>query len=145
MGYHRAGFTEIVGVDNRPQKNYPFTFVQGDALEYLAAHGAAFDVIHASPPCQKYTTLRGMWNHKPDHPDLVDPTRQLLRALGKPSVIENVPGAPLRRGAVMLCGTMFGLGTADGRAELRRHRYFEVTPPIAAALLSVGASSSSGW
>jgi len=27
----------------------------------------------------------------------------------------------------MLCGTMFGLRTADGRAELRRHRYFELS------------------
>ena len=125
MGYHRAGFDEVVGVDIKPQKRYPFTFVQGDALEYLRAHGQEFDAIHASPPCQKYTTLRGMWNHKPDHPDLVDPTRDALEAIGKPWVIENVPGAPLRA-LLMLCGTMFGLATADGRAELRRHRYFEL-------------------
>ena len=48
MGYHRAGF-EVTGVDIAPQKNYPFEFVQTDALEYLAEHGKNFDVIHASP------------------------------------------------------------------------------------------------
>jgi hypothetical protein len=31
----------------------------------------------------------------------------------------------------MLCGTMFGLVTPDGRAELRRHRLFETSWPIA--------------
>lgn len=57
VGYHRAGFTEIVGVDNKPQPRYPFTFVLGDALEYVREHGREFDAIHASPPCQKFTTL----------------------------------------------------------------------------------------
>ena len=50
MGYYRAGFTEIVGVGNRPQKRYPFEFVLGDALEYVGRYGRKFDVVHASPP-----------------------------------------------------------------------------------------------
>jgi DNA (cytosine-5)-methyltransferase 1 len=36
VGYNRAGFTEIIGVDLTAQPRYPFTFVQADALEYLA-------------------------------------------------------------------------------------------------------------
>ena len=57
MGYHKAGF-DVVGVDICPQKNYPFEFHQGDALEFMAAHGHEFDAIHASPPCQAYSETR---------------------------------------------------------------------------------------
>lgn len=120
MGYSRAGF-EVVGVDIKHQKRYPFEFHQGDALRYVAEHWREFDAIHASPPCQAFTALRTMPNAK-EHPDLVWPTRLLLIASGLPYVIENVPGAPLTP-SVILCGTMFGLGVRD--AELRRHRLFE--------------------
>jgi len=121
MGYSRAGF-DVVGVDIKHQKNYPFEFIQGDALDYLREHGAEFDAIHASPPCQAYTSLQRMPNTRKDHPQLVDATREALEATGLPWVIENVPGAPLIEPAV-LCGTMFGLG--DDELELRRHRLFE--------------------
>jgi DNA (cytosine-5)-methyltransferase 1 len=49
-GYRRAGF-DVTGVDIKAQPNNPHRFVQGDALEYLAAHGQDYDAIHASPPC----------------------------------------------------------------------------------------------
>lgn len=116
MGYYRAGF-DVVGVDIAPQPRYPFAFHQGDALEYCAAHGHEFDVIHASPPCQRYTVGRKIHNSGERHPDLVGPTREALRSTGKPFVIENVPGAPLLS-PVVLCGTMFGLCVF-------RHRLFE--------------------
>jgi DNA (cytosine-5)-methyltransferase 1 len=120
MGYHRAGF-DVVGVDCRPQKHYPFQFHQADAFEYLEAHGHEFDVIHASPPCQAFTDLKRMYNAK-QHPDLLTPMREVLRLTGKPYVIENVEGAPMQN-YFTLCGSMFTLGTQD--AELRRHRRFE--------------------
>lgn len=125
MGYHRAGF-DVVGVDIAPQKHYPFIFVQGDALEYCAAHGHEFDVIHASPPCQVHSalaTLHAKNGYFNKHADLVPQTRELLQSIGKPYVIENVEGAPLID-PVMLCGTMFGLG-------VRRHRLFECDPMVA--------------
>lgn len=125
MGYRRAGF-EVVGVDFKPMPRYPFDFYQADALAYLAEHGHEFDAIHASPPCQKYCTLTKGLHPEAEHPDLVAPVRQLLRATGKPYVIENVIGAPLIN-PVMLCGTMFGLGVAAASAELRRHRIFETS------------------
>lgn len=116
MGYSRAGFDEIVGVDIKPQPRYPFQFVQGDALEYARLFGAGFDVIHASPPCQRYSVANNI--HADDsHPDLVPETRTLLEVLGRPFVIENVPGAPLRC-PIVLCGLSFGLG-------VKRHRLFE--------------------
>lgn len=130
MGYHRAGF-EVVGVDNRPQPHYPFEFVQADALEYCARHGAEFDVIHASPPCQAYSGMRritiSIYGSAPEHPDLVYDTRLVLENTGRVWVIENVQNSPLRT-QIILCGASMGL------AGLARHRHFEssvllVQPP----------------
>lgn len=116
MGYAWAGACEIVGVDIKAQRRYPFTFVQGDALEYLAEYGHEFDFIHASPPCQVHSKAQVIRNN--EHPDLVGPTRDLLLEIGKPFVIENVVGAPLVD-PILMCGSMFpGLRTY-------RHRLFE--------------------
>ena len=117
VGYSQAGFTDIVGVDIVPQPNYPFTFIQGDALA-PPVELDGFDLIHASPPCQAFTKTGWAYRfgYHANHADLIEPTRQLLT--GVPYVIENLPGAPVRPDLV-LCGSAFGLG-------VRRHRYFEV-------------------
>lgn len=120
VGYYRAGFDEIVGVDIKRQRRYPFQFVQADALEYVRQHGHEFDMIHASPPCQVYSVTAPLSNG--NHPDLIVPTRAALQATGKPYVIENVEGAPLLE-PIMLCGTMFGL-------RVQRHRLFEIEPKL---------------
>lgn len=124
MGYHRAGF-DVVGVDINPQPNYPFTFVQADAISFVRANGHRFDAIHASPPCQAYSV---MTQSRPgladEYPDLVDATREAMIATGKPYVIENVPRSPLRD-PITLCGFMFGL-------PLYRHRLFEANFPLVA-------------
>lgn len=134
VGYHRAGF-DVIGVDNRPQKRYPFPFLQEDAIETLrnlcAGKSLVFGThrirlndiaaIHASPPCQAFssgTNLQRMRGNATDHPDLIEPTRRLLNDSGRPWIIENVPGAPLARGAIMLCGLTFNL-------KVFRHRFFE--------------------
>lgn len=124
-GYADAGF-RVIGVDVEPQPNYPYEFVQADLLvflERLLAGGTwewlglgVFDAVHASPPCQGYSTQTA---DRTKHPRLIEPVRELLRATGLPYVIENVEGA--RReliDPVRLCGSSFGL-------DLRRHRYFE--------------------
>jgi DNA (cytosine-5)-methyltransferase 1 len=68
-----------------------------------------------------------MWNARKDHPDLLPPTRQRLRAAGVPWVIENVPGAPMAP-LVMMCGSAFGLGIPG--YQLRRHRWFELSDDV---------------
>lgn len=122
MGYHRAGF-EVVGVDIEPQPRFPFEFIQADAMVFPLD---GFDAIHASPPCQRFCTLKRMYNALP-HDDLLTPTRTRLRESGLPYIIENVVGAPMQD-YIVLCGTAFDLGVDD--AELWRHRRFEVEPLI---------------
>lgn len=120
MGLHRAGF-DVTGVDIEPQKRYPFKFVLGDALEYVAEHGREYDLVIAGPPCQLYCVMAHM--SKGGYPDLVGPTREALQATGRPYIIENVPGAPLIN-PIKLCGTMFpGL-------RVIRHRLFECWPTL---------------
>lgn len=119
-GYHRAGF-EVVGVDIKPQPRYPFKFHQADALEFLQRHQHEFDIFHASPPCQKYSRITKI-SGKKNYPDLLQPTIDALEETGKPYIVENVPGAPMKN-YLVLCGTMFGL-------SVFRHRHFMCNPPI---------------
>ncbi|MER6158522.1 SAM-dependent methyltransferase [Streptomyces sp. NPDC001868] len=115
-GYADAGF-DVTGVDTEPQPRYPHRFVQADALAFVREHGAGFDFIHASPPCQFYSDTQRLTGNA--HPDLIAPTRAALEATGRPYVIENVRGAvPHLHAPVLLCGGMFAL-------ETYRHRYFE--------------------
>jgi DNA (cytosine-5)-methyltransferase 1 len=114
-GYQLAGF-HVTGVDHRPQPRYVGdAFVQADAIDYCLQYGHLFDFVHASPTCQRYSVTKSL--HANEYPDLVPATRDALIATGRPYVIENVVGAPLRE-PVMLCGQMFGLA-------LYRHRLFE--------------------
>ncbi len=110
MGYHRAGF-EVVGVDIEPQKYYPFEFHQADALTYPLD---GFDVIHASPPCQDYCSLKVFSGGT--YPRLIEPVYARLMGAHVPFVIENSPRAPMP-GSIVLCGTMFDL-------PIQRHRAF---------------------
>lgn len=129
MGYHQAGFDEIVGVDISPQPNYPFTFIQGDALR-PPVDLTAFDLIHASPPCQDYS--RAMRHLSAPTPALIPETLRLLESSARPWILENVPGAPLPTAptlfgeyGVELCGSMFEL-------RVRRHRLFQCSFPVTA-------------
>ncbi|MEV4425006.1 DNA methylase [Streptomyces sp. NPDC049602] len=126
-GYHRAGF-DVVGVDIAPRPNYPFAFVQADALEYLSNLIATGEIeryafVHTSPPCQAGCALTVGTNRSMGwggtHVDLVPPTRVLLEASGLPYVIEQPNGKAEIRKDVWLCGEMFSLGVL-------RHRNFEL-------------------
>jgi DNA (cytosine-5)-methyltransferase 1 len=127
-GYVRAGF-EVHGVDAARQPNFlasgASAFIQADALEYLRQHWREYDIIHASPPCQRYSRCRFTPPCRgKDYPDLLPATLQALAQIARPWVVENVEDA--RRympGAIRLCGTMFHL-------PLQRHRLFLSSHPL---------------
>jgi DNA (cytosine-5)-methyltransferase 1 len=116
---HRAGF-EVTGVDIKHGKRYPFKYLRLNVMELQPSDLAEYDLIHASPPCQTHSITRNLriaQGKQTDKLDLIEPTRALLQASGKPYVIENVPGAPLFK-PILLCGSAFDL-------KVRRHRLFE--------------------
>jgi DNA (cytosine-5)-methyltransferase 1 len=137
-GLQDAGFY-VIGVDIEPQPNYcGDEFIQADVITYLGEVlfgpnvrdlGERPALVHASPPCQARTKAQKIQGR--EHPALIAPTRELLRELGVPYVIENVVAEtpaldtdPLKD-PILLCGTMFGLRTY-------RHRQFEASFPLTA-------------
>lgn len=131
MGYHLAGF-DVTGVDIEFQPNYPFTFIQDDAINFLLRNWQYYDAFHASPPCQFATRSTAQFRLAGKvYQNLIPQTREILNKTGLPYVIENVPGAGLRPD-VILSGPMFGL-------KVIRVRHFEtgnwmmlqepITPP----------------
>ena len=146
-GYDLAGF-EVYGIDNDPKRlrDYPYPYLVADAMECLIrlkqGEGLTFSdgrtlyltdiaAIHGSPPCQGYSIMNNLpWIRSRTYPLLILPLRELLDAIGKPYIIENVAGATSKRNlgklglldhrlrAFWLCGGMFGL-------PIYRHRYFE--------------------
>lgn len=124
VGYARAGF-DVTGVDIEPHDDYPYELIVANALEVLADREflAGFDVVHASPPCPRYSTITPE-SARNAHPDLIPPVREALQAWGGTYVIENVPGAArLMANPVKVCGSAFGLAA-------RRHRFFETNAPV---------------
>jgi DNA (cytosine-5)-methyltransferase 1 len=107
-GLAQAGL-EVTGLDISPQPNYPFEFIQADAVAYIEAHGHEYDLVHSSPPCQGWSPLNA-YNHK-TYPKLIERTRLACTRAG---VLVN---------PVMLCGPSFGL-------SLYRHRFFEASFPL---------------
>ncbi|MFF5297874.1 DNA methylase [Streptomyces sp. NPDC013161] len=125
-GYRRAFVNcHITGVDIQAQPDYPGdAFHQGDAIDYIRAHGHEYDFIHASPPCQgegaptKGTNKARNAAIGRTYPRLIAPTRAALEATGRPYAMENVPGSDVRKD-LRLCGEQFGLAVL-------MHRYFEL-------------------
>lgn len=115
----------VVGVDIEQIDEYcGDQFVRGDAIEFIRTHGGEFCFVHASPPCQgENATTKGTNRARNAaigrvHPKLIRPTREALRTIGRPWMMENVPGSEVRKD-VRLCGEQFGLGVL-------MHRYFEL-------------------
>jgi len=123
-GYELAGF-DVVGVDIEPQPKHRGEFFLSDAIEFVKSYGHEYDLIHASPPCQEYSTASMQFRLAgKEYPDLIVDTRDALIKCGKPYVLENVPNSPLIN-PIELCGSMFGMRTY-------RHRLFETNWPLIA-------------
>ena len=61
-GYRHAGF-DVTGVDIDEHDYRPGHFIRGDALSALRdlhTWGRKPDLIHASPPCQRYSAATGI-------------------------------------------------------------------------------------
>lgn len=131
VGYARAGF-EVTSLDREPHDRHPeiAAVVVGDAMEALTDPSflVRFDVIHAGPPCQGYSTMnrwRGKTPGGDRTPRLIGQVRDLLLAWGGIYVIENVDGARKHmRDPIRLRGSHFGLG-------VDRPRLFESLAPLA--------------
>lgn len=117
-GYLSAGLDVVAGVDTDLSrlaqygtwKGYPSPArVQQDWRAALEAYASEVDFIHASPPCQRYSSQTKMNGTQDSHPDLVQPVIDALTATGLPFVVENVPQSPLKgaAGVVTLNGYMF--------------------------------------
>jgi DNA (cytosine-5)-methyltransferase 1 len=117
VGYH------VTGVDIRPQPRYcGDVFYRDDAMAWLRGERESlegFDLIWASPPCQRYSRITPLRTRK-NHADLLPDVLEQLREQDTPYIVENVEGTQhLMQNPVLLCGTMFGL-------NIWRHRWFEI-------------------
>lgn len=118
QGYINAGF-EVIGVDIANIRNYPAEFIRNEwnAREILTLIEQS-TAIHASPPCKAYSRLKAQASTANREITLIDIVRDTITPTGKPLIIENVPGAPVRKD-VVLNGQMFGL-------PILRERWFEL-------------------
>lgn len=135
-GYVRRGF-RVWGVDINPKLESRYLasgaerFICADANTWEPDEEPAAE--HWSPPCKDWTDLAAQsggdgtgW--------MLPHAIERARNSGRPHVVENVEGAKnVMDGAVMLCGSMFGLGGWTGPVAyrvLKRHRLFLTSFPV---------------
>lgn len=140
-GYYRAAKAlkrsiEIIGVDIEDQPNYPYEFVKMDAIEFFENNFQFFNRVHASPPCQKFSTATAVHRANGEvYSDALYPIQKLIREYQIPAVIENVMAAPIR-GDIILRGDMFDLKVLRSR-KFEIHHWFMLNPFIPKKIGSV--------
>ena len=133
-----AGFRTVVGIEQDREHKQSYEALPGMYFRLGCVHDLLpedlqhFDLVWASPPCLRYCTIipqsmrekhQARWEAQGRHLDHIPATRQLLKASGRPYIIENVEGAPLHEPLVKLCGTQDVF--ADAGLRVFRHRIFE--------------------
>lgn len=134
VGYFQAakelGYEiEITGIDIEPQPNYPYNFIQTDAVAYLKKHHKKYTHIHASPPCQLYsnsTAVAKAKNPEKEYSNILIEIQEFLQSIKTPSVIENVLQAPIRKD-IVLNGDMFKLKVLRSR-KFELNNWFMMQP-----------------
>jgi hypothetical protein len=115
-GYQQGGLEILAGIDTNIKHlqiyNGHFGENHGHHMpweEGLNQFGADADLIHASPPCQRFSSQsRDRVKAQERWEDLIPSVQNALRSLGKPYVIENVSGAKnILKNPVKLNGFMF--------------------------------------
>ncbi len=127
-GYYMAAIElglsiHIVGVDKNNKKTHPpipgYEFIQADLIDFLHKNKKEFTHYHASPPCQQYScSTQAERNKGKVYNDILSDVQSIFNTLKQPTMIENVPQAPIRKDLV-LRGDMFGL-------KILKKRHFEM-------------------
>ena len=140
-GYKLAGYRRVICIDNADHEASVTAagceFHQMDWREGLERFGHLADAIHTSPPCQHDSIMTQCRpGVRDEYPDITVPVIEALEAVGRPWIVEQPDSGRARAkmpGAVMLCGTAYGLTVSIGgrRYELRRHRLFASNMPLA--------------
>ena len=134
MGYYQAAQElniniEITGIDIDKQKNYPFKFIQADAVDFFSKNSHKFTHAHASPPCQKYSNSTAQWKMKGKvYPDILEAIQLQIIKSKLPGVIENVMPAPIPAD-IVLRGDMFNLKVLKKR-KFQLINWFMLQPGI---------------
>lgn len=134
-GLVAAGF-DVVGVDLYESPAYPGPVLVRDATELEPRDLEGYDLVWASPPCQRYSAATRV-EDRGKHADLLGLTQDLLDRVDVPSIVENVPRAPMRRPAegvvVALTGPALGLDLIERKRLFACRGFLPMVPPKRAA------------
>jgi DNA (cytosine-5)-methyltransferase 1 len=123
-------FDDIVGVDHRKMKKYPYRFIQADATTYPLD---GFDLVHASPPCLDHSVTKYLFNEPDGSGWMLEHTIERCIYQGVSYVVENVMNASLpgRPHQFTLCGASLGPWLRnDVQFYLPKHRKFWCNFPV---------------
>lgn len=128
---YASQFTDILGIDHKWMKKYPYRFIMDDATTFPLA---GFDLIHASPPCLDHSVTRHMFNEPDGSGWMLEHTLNRCQEAGVHYCIENVMTAdiPDRPADFMLCGAALAPWAELGgeRWFMQRHRKFWCSFPV---------------
>lgn len=129
---------EITGIDIEPQPNYPYKFIQADAVDYILKNSHKYTHFHASPPCQPYSVSTARFRQAGKvYRDILEEITEQMYKTNKPGIIENVMPSPVRPD-IILRGDSFGLKILKSR-KFECVNWFSMKPILKKKIGSVKA------